>query len=150
MNRSPALFGAVDGGEFGSPLTTSPRSRAGSLSAPGESDADFMSSASGDEQVGFDEDDAQLLDDLGTGDIPVTGFAVASNKRNADFHELFPSIPEGDYLIEGIFILCLIFIVPCRDLLQITVVRYSGTFSSRVGCTSQNTIFASMQISLDG
>ena len=34
-------------------------------------------------------------------DIPVTGFAVANSKRNADFHELFPSIPEGDYLIEG-------------------------------------------------
>ncbi|KAL4068898.1 hypothetical protein V8B97DRAFT_1872694 [Scleroderma yunnanense] len=33
-------------------------------------------------------------------DIPVTGFAVASNKRNTDFHELFPNIPEGDYLIE--------------------------------------------------
>ncbi|KAJ7499471.1 hypothetical protein FB451DRAFT_1334859 [Mycena latifolia] len=38
--------------------------------------------------------------DLGEDDIPVTGFAVASNKRNADFHELFPGIPEGDYLIE--------------------------------------------------
>ncbi|KAG5641634.1 hypothetical protein DXG03_004557 [Asterophora parasitica] len=38
--------------------------------------------------------------DLGEDDIPVTGFAVASNKRNADFHELFPSIPEGDYLID--------------------------------------------------
>ncbi|KDQ10374.1 hypothetical protein BOTBODRAFT_494879 [Botryobasidium botryosum FD-172 SS1] len=34
-------------------------------------------------------------------DIPVTGFAVASSKRNADFHELFPSVAEGDYLIEG-------------------------------------------------
>lgn len=42
-------------------------------------------------------------DSLGIGeeDIPVTGFAVASNKRNADFHELFPTVPEGDYLIEG-------------------------------------------------
>ena len=39
--------------------------------------------------------------DLGEEDMPVTGFAVASNKRNADFHELFPSVPEGDYLIEG-------------------------------------------------
>ncbi|KAI5885358.1 GRAM-domain-containing protein, partial [Schizophyllum commune H4-8] len=29
-----------------------------------------------------------------------TGFAVASSKRNADFHELFPAVPEGDYLIE--------------------------------------------------
>ncbi|KAG6380671.1 hypothetical protein JVT61DRAFT_5042 [Boletus reticuloceps] len=38
--------------------------------------------------------------DLNERDIPVTGFAVASNKRNADFHELFPNIPEGDYLIE--------------------------------------------------
>lgn len=50
-----------------------------------------------------DEDDSEenesILDDME--DIPVTGFAVASNKRNADFHELFPSIPEGDYLIEG-------------------------------------------------
>ncbi|KAH8110583.1 hypothetical protein DFH11DRAFT_1619082 [Phellopilus nigrolimitatus] len=33
-------------------------------------------------------------------DIPVTGFAVASSKRNADFHDMFPDVPEGDYLIE--------------------------------------------------
>lgn len=33
--------------------------------------------------------------------IPVTGFAVAGTKRNQDFHELFPTVPEGDYLIEG-------------------------------------------------
>ena len=40
--------------------------------------------------------------ELGDDDIPVaTVFAVASNKRNADFHELFPIIPEGDYLIDG-------------------------------------------------
>lgn len=44
--------------------------------------------------VGGDEDDV----------LPsVTGFAVASNKRNAEFHEVFPNIPEGDYLIEGGF-----------------------------------------------
>lgn len=53
-----------------------------------------------------DEDDSESEDDLGDldigeDDIPVTGFAVASNKRNADFHELFQNIPEGDYLIEG-------------------------------------------------
>lgn len=29
-----------------------------------------------------------------------TGFAVASKKRNRDFHQLFRSIPEDDYLIE--------------------------------------------------
>ena len=59
---------------------------------------------SGLEAFGSDEEedseDDDLLNDLRE-DIPVTGFAVASNKRNADFHELFPSIPEGDYLIEG-------------------------------------------------
>jgi hypothetical protein len=60
---------------------------------------------SSDEGSGSDSDDESgsgLEDlDLGEDDIPVTGFAVASNKRNADFHELFPGIPEGDYLIDG-------------------------------------------------
>ncbi|KAF2768633.1 hypothetical protein EJ03DRAFT_328115 [Teratosphaeria nubilosa] len=30
----------------------------------------------------------------------LTGFAVASNKRNKEFHSLFRSVPEDDYLIE--------------------------------------------------
>ncbi|CAO1623550.1 unnamed protein product [Parajaminaea phylloscopi] len=30
----------------------------------------------------------------------ITGFAVASSKRNADFHALFPTVPDDDYLIE--------------------------------------------------
>lgn len=30
----------------------------------------------------------------------LTGFAVASPKRNRDFHQLFRSVPEDDYLIE--------------------------------------------------
>ena len=30
----------------------------------------------------------------------MTGFAVASKKRNRDFHQLFRSVPEDDYLIE--------------------------------------------------
>lgn len=33
----------------------------------------------------------------------ITGFAVASSKRNADFHALFPTVPDDDYLIEGGF-----------------------------------------------
>lgn len=32
-----------------------------------------------------------------------TGYAVASSKRNIDFHQLFRNIPEDDYLIEGWF-----------------------------------------------
>ena len=54
---------------------------------------DFSDDGSGSEL----DSDMDLADDV----IPVTGFAVASNKRNADFHELFPAVPEGDYLIEG-------------------------------------------------
>lgn len=56
-----------------------------------------------DDSSDEDESGSELdIDDLelGDNDIPVTGFAVASNKRNADFHELFPTVPEGDYLIE--------------------------------------------------
>ena len=41
------------------------------------------------------------LAELNGGDIPVTGIAVASNRRNADFRELFETISEGDYLIGG-------------------------------------------------
>ncbi|KAJ7174264.1 hypothetical protein C8R46DRAFT_1030972 [Mycena filopes] len=60
-----------------------------------ESDGDGSGSDSSDDSgSGLEELD------LGEDDIPVTGFAVASNKRNADFHELFPGIPEGDYLID--------------------------------------------------
>lgn len=37
----------------------------------------------------------------GTATSPkVTGFAVASKKRNHDFHQLFRSVPDDDYLIE--------------------------------------------------
>ncbi|KAJ3730066.1 hypothetical protein DFJ43DRAFT_463781 [Lentinula guzmanii] len=45
-----------------------------------------------------DEDD--LASAIDVHDMPVTGFAVASSRRNADFHEMFRNIPEGDYLIE--------------------------------------------------
>ena len=87
------------------------RSRNGSLSQPGMdlSDGDMSTyggmGASGDEDDDeLDDEDDQLLADLRADDIPVTGFAVASNKRNADFHDLFPNVPEGDYLIEGAFV----------------------------------------------
>lgn len=31
----------------------------------------------------------------------ITGFAVASNKRNREFHGTFRSVPEADYLLDG-------------------------------------------------
>ena len=58
-----------------------------------------LEGSSDDDGSGSELDsDLELCDN-----IPVTGFAVASHKRNADFHELFPTVPEGDYLIEGGF-----------------------------------------------
>ena len=48
-----------------------------------------------------DEEDEDASDSDPEEHLPVTGFAVASNKRQADFHALFTSVDEGDYLIEG-------------------------------------------------
>jgi hypothetical protein len=59
-----------------------------------DSSADGSGNESGD-------DSGIGLDDRGEDELPVTGFAVASNKRNAEFHVLFPDIPEEDYLIDG-------------------------------------------------
>jgi hypothetical protein len=90
--------------------TTSPRRRA-ATSIHSDNNSEYYGDDrpeyySGLEEGSSDEDDSGSEDDLmdldiGEDDIPVTGFAVASNKRNADFHELFPAVPEGDYLIEG-------------------------------------------------
>lgn len=44
---------------------------------------------------------AALANPAASGSVPkLTGFAVASKKRNRDFHQLFRSVPEDDYLIE--------------------------------------------------
>ncbi len=37
---------------------------------------------------------------IATGKSQPTGFAVANNKRNKDFHQLFKSVPEDDFLLE--------------------------------------------------
>lgn len=83
-------------------MSRGPRSRQASLNYAASDYSDRDSYRSGDELLdggsGLEDDDDL---DLDADDIPVTGFAVASNKRNQDFHELFPSVPEGDYLIEG-------------------------------------------------
>ena len=61
-----------------------------------------------DDEEEEDEDDESGTD--GEDGLSVSGFAVASARRNGDFHALFPSVDEGDLLIEGEFdtdILCL-------------------------------------------
>ncbi|CDO76479.1 hypothetical protein BN946_scf184615.g5 [Trametes cinnabarina] len=77
------------------------RSRSASINYGASDYSDRESFHSGNEVYSDEEgsDDSDDLD-LDPEDIPVTGFAVASNKRNQDFHELFPTVPEGDYLID--------------------------------------------------
>lgn len=44
---------------------------------------------------------SSLVNPAATGSAPkLTGFAVANKKRNRDFHALFKSVPDDDYLIE--------------------------------------------------
>lgn len=101
--------------EFSPHSTRSKRSGAGRASVSVQSDnaSEYYPDDRPDYYSGLDESSDEdeglegesMLDEME--DMPVTGFAVASNKRNADFHDLFPTVPEGDYLIEGTAIFCL-------------------------------------------
>ncbi|CAE6433584.1 unnamed protein product [Rhizoctonia solani] len=85
LPRSPSELSFNDGAPLSKSVSRTSKgskSRAGGESS--ESDA-------------YDSEDALSF---APGEIPVTGFAVASSKRNLDFHDLFPNVPEGDYLIE--------------------------------------------------
>jgi hypothetical protein len=93
-------------------------------------------SASTDENVLYGEDEEE--DDSGSDlddDLPVSGFAVASTRRNADFHAMFPSVDEGDYLIEGES-------SRKRSLNQTTAVRFRKTFWYKGDYTFPRTISA--------
>ena len=101
---------------------SSSRQRKSSVSVNSDNGSEYYA-AGGDETRpeyysgldGGSSDSGSDLDsdlELGDDDIPVTGFAVASNKRNADFHELFPTVPEGDYLIEGELLFCFLTCLP--------------------------------------
>ncbi len=74
-----------------------PQTEDGSFIGSDEEDDDDVS----DDE--YDDDDARSgsFTSRGSLSLPVTGFAVASNKRNMDFHALFPEVDEDDYLIEG-------------------------------------------------
>ena len=99
------------------------------------------------ERVALDEEEA-WPGDMGA---QITGFAVASSKRNADFHALFSSVPEDDYLIEG-EAAGRHPRLPCADLLcsQTTAALWSRKYSSRVACTSLRTTSASTPTFLVG
>ncbi|PVF93814.1 hypothetical protein CPB86DRAFT_789686 [Serendipita vermifera] len=52
---------------------------------------------SAEDSEDYDSGDALSFND---DEIPITGFAVATMKRNQDFHEMFPQVPPDDYLID--------------------------------------------------
>ena len=52
---------------------------------------------------GMDDSDSGGAFEFGDEDIPITRFAVAPMTRNQRFHELFPTIPVADYLIDGVY-----------------------------------------------
>lgn len=93
------------------------------------------------EESGSDDDDDDEEDDsrsvatrnsrFSHADLPVHGFAVASNKRNIEFHALFPEIDEGDYLIDGEHVARTYLRGLCSSLLHrlrmCTAKRYPGT-----------------------
>lgn len=72
--------------------------------------------------MSFGEQGFMSMDALGSFDDVVdqlgTGYAVASSKRNAEFHAIFKTIPDDDYLIEGGF--C----CTCRSLERLTQLHF--------------------------
>jgi hypothetical protein len=88
----------------------------------------------GESMMNLDEHGFLSMDHLGDFDDVVsqlgTGYAVASSKRNSDFHALFKNISDDDYLIEGeynrSFALSIPKLTRYPHLAQITVALYSG------------------------
>lgn len=142
--------------------TRSSRSRQPSLSMsyPASEFSDRDSFVSGLDN-GSDEDDDL---DLDVDDIPVTGFAVASARRNLEFHEMFPAVPEGDYLIEGTSCCSYIYVPLCNRhgaayasvvllltwLDQIMAAHCNARFLYKAACIYRRTTCASMPIYLGG
>ncbi|CAE6414631.1 unnamed protein product [Rhizoctonia solani] len=78
---------------------TIPETRPREGSVASNSASSFRSVSSPLESVGG-QSQTDSYEDTAPQAPPIPGFVVASSKRNADFHELFPNVPEGDYLVQ--------------------------------------------------
>ena len=74
-------------------LLSAARHRSGSFEDEDEAGLRRMASIESAAGLGFDDG------------VVGTGYAVASSKRNNDFHAQFPAVGEDDYLIEGALVL---------------------------------------------
>jgi len=118
------------------------------VSNASSSTAQLADGTEGSNSEDSDYDSTDALD-FGDDDIPITGFAVATMKRNQEFHDLFPTIPADDYLIDGAsFARC----SSNRFLtnIQIMDARYNGISWSKDDFTSPRTTCVSLPTSLAG
>ena len=90
--------GSVYDGDHGFRRSGSVRSRVGTIT---KRNRNSSSATGGTIGAAIVAGSAALANPAAAGSTPkLTGFAVATKKRNRDFHQLFRSVPEDDYLIE--------------------------------------------------
>lgn len=90
--------GSVFEGNHGLPRSGSVRSRVGGVVRRHRNSSSATGATVG---AAIGAGHAALANPAANSSVPkLTGFAVASKKRNRDFHQLFRSVPEDDYLIE--------------------------------------------------
>ena len=90
--------GSIYEGENGLKRSGSVRSRVGAVARRHRNSSSTTGGAIG---AAIGAGHAALANPAANGSTSkLTGFAVASKKRNRDFHQLFRSVPEDDYLIE--------------------------------------------------
>jgi hypothetical protein len=160
--RRSASISSINGGSAGRhnisaahaprpSLDLTPNGAEGPEGRPRVRSISSQGSHAGTEESTFDDeddsDDELDLDD----DIPVTGFAVASTRRNIEFHEMFPTVPEGDYLIEGKTTTRKVYCAwLMRNIFQTTDVHLPEKFWFKAVSTSQRITFAFTPTSLAG
>ncbi|KAK4100312.1 hypothetical protein N658DRAFT_497540 [Parathielavia hyrcaniae] len=96
--RTPPA-GSVYEGKIGINRSGSIRSAIGHRRKRGSSVATYGTTATSTLGASIAAANASLVNPAGGGP-KLTGFAVANKKRNRDFHALFKSVPDDDYLIE--------------------------------------------------
>lgn len=93
--------GSVYEGDQGARRSGSVRSRVGAVTRRHRNSSSATGNTVGTMGTFNGVSQASLSNTVASASTPkLTGFAVASKKRNRDFHQLFRTVPEDDYLIE--------------------------------------------------
>ncbi|KAL8826084.1 MAG: hypothetical protein Q9191_004015 [Dirinaria sp. TL-2023a] len=93
--------GSIFEGESGFRRSGSVRSKVGAVARRKRNSSTATSNTAKTIAAAIGAGHAALANPALAGSTPkLTGFAVANKKRNRDYHQLFKSVPEDDYLIE--------------------------------------------------